>query len=97
MNKTLLHQSVPEWKKKYINYKALKKAIKRINSSKQNMLSEIENTIKKSKSGSRLFNESSIDSNVITELPEETEFRKLLDIELDKINNFYAGNTYIYI
>ncbi|KAG4103227.1 EXS family-domain-containing protein [Neocallimastix lanati (nom. inval.)] len=87
---TLLHQSVPEWKKKYINYKALKKAIKRINSSKQNMLSEIENTIKKSKSGSRLFNESSIDSNVITELPEETEFRKLLDIELDKINNFYA-------
>eukprot|EP00833_Pecoramyces_ruminatium_P014844 jgi/Orpsp1_1/1188876/evm.model.d7180000067912.1 len=88
---TLLHQSVPEWRKKYINYKALKKAIKRINASKQNMLNEIEDTLKRSRTSSKLFRELSSNTNLMSELPEETEFRKLLDAELDKINNFYAG------
>jgi len=85
---TLLHQSVPEWRKKYINYKALKKSIKRINISKQKLLSEIENTITNNKSSSKFIHASS--SNIISELPEETDFKHQLDSELEKINNFYS-------
>jgi len=87
---------VPEWRKKYIDYKVLKKAIKRINISKQKVLNDIEN----SNTGPvKLIHASS--ANILFELPEEAEFKRMLDLQLDKINNFYAGivqiKLYIYI
>ncbi|ORX45357.1 EXS-domain-containing protein [Piromyces finnis] len=85
---TLLHQSVPEWRKKYIDYKILKKSIKRINISKQRVLNDLENSNVNLKGPAKLIHTSS--ANILYELPEEIEFKNSLDMQLEKINNFYA-------